>query len=139
MTATTLPAGFLSTEAARGARDAKLAEIDRDYEALISTFDDEHQQERTAAITASCTRIKKITAGMDLESWTSADHASQLQRWFSLRKLFNEASEMDERLARLERVHHLNVSEVEEQWARARNAYDFSVPMLVSAPAEVTA
>lgn len=126
MTALT-DAPIKSHDAARGARLARLQQIDITYTALRDTVDAGHYQAWTAAINGSCARIATITAGIDVDTDAVLLHSSLLRVFLARRRLFAEARVMEEDLARLTRRYLLALAEVEEAWDAERFPFDFDI------------
>lgn len=124
----TAPAGFLSHEAAQGARKAKLDEIDLLFAGIRDDIHTEHAHNWAAAMVASCARIRAITERV-LVLDTGVLVGSCLLVQIAVKRLMDEWENVAVQRLRLDHVRDMALEGMEKLRLERRGPYDFSVPL----------
>jgi hypothetical protein len=124
--------GFLSHEAALGARRQKLAEIDRFFDALVEDIHAEHAAAWASGMAASCERIKVITDRVTVTA-EGVLQGPDLIVFLAVKHLMDEWEKVAIQKLRLDHVRDMALEDTEKLRLEQRAPYDFTVPLAVVA------
>ncbi len=122
----TAPAGFLSREAAQGARRARLAEIDLFFADIADDIRTQHALGWAAAMVASCKRIEAITARVNVTD-TGVLVGSCLLVQIAVKHLMAEWENVAIQRIRLDHVRDTALEDMEVLRLERRRTFDFGL------------